>query len=321
MTQASVTGRSAPAGRVIEDSVEIAAPIDAVWKALTDAEELTRWFPLDARVTPGPGGSIWMSWRNEYQWETSIEIWDPPHRLRLASAPPPPAASEPGSAATGSSRPKRTPTSGAEARASIAGDLADPSFMSADAVQIAIDYQLEARGGTTLLRLVHSGFGPGAEWDTELDATRRGWAFELGALRHYLERHRGSTRDVVYERVKIDVPREEAWERLMGPDGLRASGLARLNPGARYSLTMATGDVFEGKVLSLEAPKGFEATAENLNGALLRLTLDDLPLRKVRDVTVWITTYGLPRDQVAGLRARWKELLRRLYPGAEEAGA
>jgi hypothetical protein len=28
----------------------------------TDGEELKRWFPLDARVTPGEGGKIWVSW-------------------------------------------------------------------------------------------------------------------------------------------------------------------------------------------------------------------------------------------------------------------
>ena len=39
--------------RVIEKQIRIAAPTDVVWKALTDAEELTRWFPLDAKVKPG----------------------------------------------------------------------------------------------------------------------------------------------------------------------------------------------------------------------------------------------------------------------------
>jgi uncharacterized protein YndB with AHSA1/START domain len=293
MAEAPVTERAPTAGRTIEQSVEIAAPIEAVWKALTDADELVRWFPLEARVNPGPGGSIWMSWKNEYQWETPIEIWDPPRRLRLSY--------------------------GLSSQPTPGGTLeTDPSFGH---LQVAIDYHLEARGGGTFLRLVHSGFGPGSEWDEEFDATNRGWIFELGSLRHYLERHRGVARDVVYARVRIDLPREEAWSRVLGADGLRAPAAGALRPGARYALATATGDALEGRVLAFEPPKAFEATVANLNDALMRLNVDDLPLRKVRDVTLWIQTYGLPADQVAALRARWEKKLLELFPGSQEAGA
>ena len=46
--------------------IELHASPEAVWKALTDAAELVRWFPLEARVEPGEGGSIFMSWKNEH---------------------------------------------------------------------------------------------------------------------------------------------------------------------------------------------------------------------------------------------------------------
>ncbi len=49
-----LTGRS----RSNETQLEIAAPVEALWKALADPAELVRWFPLEAQVTPGPGGSI-----------------------------------------------------------------------------------------------------------------------------------------------------------------------------------------------------------------------------------------------------------------------
>ena len=71
-----------PATRAAKGEIEIEAPVEAVWKALTDARELERWFPLDARVEPGEGGSIWMSWRNEYEGESKILKWDPPRHLR-----------------------------------------------------------------------------------------------------------------------------------------------------------------------------------------------------------------------------------------------
>ena len=48
--------------REVRKDVFIRQPPDIVWKALAEAEELARWFPLEARVTPGVGGSIWLSW-------------------------------------------------------------------------------------------------------------------------------------------------------------------------------------------------------------------------------------------------------------------
>ena len=48
--------------RAIDTTLEIAAPVESVWKAISDPRELERWFPLHARVTPGEGGEVFMSW-------------------------------------------------------------------------------------------------------------------------------------------------------------------------------------------------------------------------------------------------------------------
>ena len=48
------------------------ASLDAVWRALTEADELRRWFPVDARVSPGVGGSIWLSWGDGAEGEAPI---------------------------------------------------------------------------------------------------------------------------------------------------------------------------------------------------------------------------------------------------------
>src|SRR5262245_32300991 len=71
------------APRAVERTIEIAAPTDVVWRALTEAEELMRWFPLEARVTPGLGGSVWMRWDAEDPDTSRIAIWEPGRRLRL----------------------------------------------------------------------------------------------------------------------------------------------------------------------------------------------------------------------------------------------
>lgn len=68
--------------RAVEREIEIDAPVAAVWKALTDAEQLTRWFPLHARVTSGLGGSVWMSWTDARGQDAPIEVWEPERHLR-----------------------------------------------------------------------------------------------------------------------------------------------------------------------------------------------------------------------------------------------
>lgn len=81
MTVESETTRS------IEAKVEIDATPDAVWRALTDADELVRWFPLEARVEPGEGGSLFMSWQNEFSSTMPITVWEPGRRVAYAFFP------------------------------------------------------------------------------------------------------------------------------------------------------------------------------------------------------------------------------------------
>ncbi|MBV8516245.1 MAG: SRPBCC domain-containing protein [Acidobacteria bacterium] len=71
-------------------NLEIALDADAetVWRAVSEGEELKRWFPLDARVTPGVGGAVWCSFGGGMDWETPIEVWEPNHHLRTADPPP-----------------------------------------------------------------------------------------------------------------------------------------------------------------------------------------------------------------------------------------
>lgn len=69
--------------RSVEMAVDIAAPADAVWTALTDPAELVRWFPLQASVIPGAGGSVKCSWDDTWTWESTIDIWEPGRRSRL----------------------------------------------------------------------------------------------------------------------------------------------------------------------------------------------------------------------------------------------
>jgi uncharacterized protein YndB with AHSA1/START domain len=64
--------------------VELAVPIERVWRALTEAEDLARWFPLEAKVEPGPEGRVWMSWGHEYGAWSDVRAWEPPHHLAIS---------------------------------------------------------------------------------------------------------------------------------------------------------------------------------------------------------------------------------------------
>jgi uncharacterized protein YndB with AHSA1/START domain len=241
-------------GRRVEAEIEIDAPIDAVWHALTDADELVRWFPLDARVTPGEDGELWMSWKNEWEGASRILAWDPPRRLR---------------------------TTWGEIDGEVGGQRTE--------------YNLEARGGRTYLRVVTSGFPDDPTWDAWVEGTQRGWTFELFSLRHYLEQHAGEDRDVLYLRRRTRLPRQEAWERLTGPDGLAPRD-------------------FGGRVVDLSPPTQFAAVAESPPG-LVRMSMEpchDGP--DGLDVTLWLSAWGEHGVDLTRVEKEWRALLAGLFP-------
>jgi hypothetical protein len=71
--------------RSLETEIRIDAPIEAVWDALTRAEELVRWFPLEAGENADD--SMWMSWGEGFWFEGRAAEVDPPHRpIRVPAA-------------------------------------------------------------------------------------------------------------------------------------------------------------------------------------------------------------------------------------------
>ena len=72
------------------------------------------------------------------------------------------------------------------------------------------------------------------------------------------ERHRGIDRKVAWPRVQVSVTREEAYRKLMRPDGLfTADAGATLKSGETYSLATTTGESFTGQVQFVRVPRGF----------------------------------------------------------------
>lgn len=278
--------------RSIDVRMTVAAPVADVWHALTDAQALMNWFPLEARVKPGVGGSIWSSWRGHYEAEMPIEIWEPEKHLRLVWHPHP------------------------EAQAKKA--QVDAKGEPRPAVPVAVDYFLAGKGGETVLRLVHSGFGRGASWDEQFDGTRRGWNCELRGLRHYLEHHRGTKREVAWARVAFALPMGEAWARIMGREGLDCAGALRAPcSGQSYALTSAAGDSFSGTISVIEPPLDFVGTVDRLNNALLHVRLEPTgcSLAGTPEASIWLSAYGVGASAVRAFEDRYTALLRGLLSG------
>ena len=61
----------------IEKEITLDASPEEVWKALTEGEQLKNWFPLEARVTPGVGGKMFLSWGPGWEGEGEITKWEP----------------------------------------------------------------------------------------------------------------------------------------------------------------------------------------------------------------------------------------------------
>lgn len=141
-----------------ETRVTIASPVEEVWRALTEAEQIQRWFAPKMRVEPGVGGTHVAHWGPGLEWKTTIEVWEPNRRLRLV-----------------------------ETRDRVMSSSAVEEVL--EPCRLVQDYFLESEGGVTVLRLVHSGFGSSEGWDREYEGTRGGWAACFLRLKHVVELH------------------------------------------------------------------------------------------------------------------------------------
>ena len=272
------------ARRAFEMALDIDASREEVWRALTEAEELVRWFSSGARVTPGEGGSVLWSWGEGEQWETRIDRWEPGRLLRLVQE---------------DARPY-----------DVQGRLLPPG--QAEPARIAIEFTLETNQGKTRLRVVHSGFGQGAAWDDELEGITEGWQAELRSLRHYLEHHAGQERIFEFTRRATALSRDAAWLRLLGPGGFTLTP-ADAAEGAPYAVVVPGGRRFSGTVV-LHLPRQTVAgTVRELGDGWFRVLTYSAP---GGSTGVWagLATYNGDAGAVREFRERTQEALGRLFP-------
>lgn len=172
--------------RTIESRVEFDAPIEEVWKALTDPAWIERWFAPKMTVEPGSGGSMLADWGPGIEWKTTIEIWEPNRHLRLVET-----------------RDRMLTPPGVEEKL--------------QPCRLVQDYILESAGGKTVLRFVHSGFGSSRGWDVEYEGTKGGWASCFLRLKEALGRHRrSSVYNTIVTSVCYGIDHKQAMQKISG---------------------------------------------------------------------------------------------------------
>ncbi|MEU9605036.1 SRPBCC domain-containing protein [Streptomyces sp. NPDC048057] len=127
---------------------------------------------------------------------------------------------------------------------------------------MAVEYLIEGReGGSTVLRLVHSGM-LGDDWQDEYDALRAGWPFHLHTLREYLTHFTGRTGVPVFAVAPLGArPVQEVRAALDGALSLPAAGA---ESGARVHVEPAGLPLLDGEVVWAEPGRIEVRTADGL---------------------------------------------------------
>ncbi len=249
---------------------------EEIWRALTEPEQIVKWFAVDAEVEPREGGRHYVSWGEGVDAEHEITIWDAPRHLR------------------------------------VVGRMDAEAPSSATLVE---DYTIEVRGDRTVLRLVHSGIPTDPSWDGFYDGTASGWPIALHFMRYVVEHHLDHKAATDRLSGPIDMLPGQGWARVLGPELLNAADvLAGAKTGDAYSFTTADGDRWEGEVVYLRAPEGERDTCAlilsitPLGDALFSVGLELMGQRTY--VGGGLQVYGPDADRDTG--ARYTERLRKV---------
>ncbi len=249
--------------RAVRKVIEIGAPVEQVWRALTTGEGLRSWYLERADVQPGLGGTVTGGWGPIELPPATIEVWEPERHYRTSSR-----------------------EAGAEATA------------------VTEEWILEGHGGTTTLRLVHSGFVQGTEWDESYDAVDHGWDIFLANLRYWLERHGGVKVRLVSLAAMATGSVDEVWRRLLAGFGTGLAGPEALAAGVDLQLAAGDGPALQAVVTQWAAPTELAATVSND----ARLLISIMPGGEAGSyVALYLFCYGMPDDEVDRVAARLRE--------------
>lgn len=141
----------------LEFSIEVPGTPEQVWHAIATAKGMSAWF-LPTEIEEREGGSLHFTMGPQMGSDGHVTDWEPPHRLVYE-----------------------------EDWAALMGK--DPDALS----PLTSEFLVEAQsGGTCIVRVTSSGFGTGAEWESEFwNDLGPNWMPFFDNLRLYLSRFPG----------------------------------------------------------------------------------------------------------------------------------
>jgi uncharacterized protein YndB with AHSA1/START domain len=183
--------------------------------------------------------------------------------------------------------------------------LQTASDMGPELPPFAVDYLIEGKGDTTVLRIVTSGFGDDSSADEMYYGMEAGWAYFLEHIKLLLERHKSANREVAWERRRVAGTREEGWARIAKALGLSASSKA----GDQVSFELA-GERVTGTIATLTVPRTIGVVLPALNDAIFLLEQEgDGPKRKLGG---YLSMYGVSSATVQKHQQHFKGSMDRL---------
>lgn len=143
----------------IEQSIDLEAPIERVWRALTDHEEFGQWFgvKLNGPFVPGEKtrGQMTIAGHEHVPWEAEIVALEEPRYFAYRWHP----------------------------------YAVDPNIDYSEEEPTLVEFHLEAMDGGTRLTVTESGFErlPARRMPEAMRRNERGWAFQAENIKRHVE--------------------------------------------------------------------------------------------------------------------------------------
>ena len=256
----------------LEFSVEVPGTAEQVWQAIATAKGMSAWF-LPTELEEREGGALHFAMGPEMGSDGRVTGWDPPRRLVYE-----------------------------EDWAALMGQ--DPDALS----PLTSEFLVEAQsGGTCVVRVTSSGFGTGADWESEFwDDMGASWLPFFDNLRLYLAHFPGQ------EATQLDVSTsrpgdaQSLWATFrdalgLGEEGTTidvrgASGTVE-RVGEHQALVRLTGPV-PGMLTAFAHAEGEGTSTAGMRAYLFSADAADYVRREGPGWKAWLDDLGMPVSSV-----------------------
>ena len=173
--------KDASGRRSVQVEVEVPGTPEEVWQAIATGPGVSSWFvPTEVEERDGVPIAVRGNFGPGMESLATVTEWDPPRRFAAKS-----------------------------------------EDLGPNAPPVATEWIVEARsGGTCVVRVVHSLFASGDDWDNQLEGWEHGWPGFFRILRLYLTHFRGQRCSASQLGGVDSEPKSKTWAVLTGSLGL-----------------------------------------------------------------------------------------------------